>query len=323
MTLKRKRPDGSPMFTSPHRGLTAERVRYVGDPIALVIAETRGPGRRRRRAGRRGLRAPAVGDGDGGRRRARRARRLGRVPRQRLQPLRGRRQGGRGRRPSRARTGDPPALRDHARARAVHGAARGAWASGIPPRSATPSTRTSSIPTASATRSPAISSRCPSTVSACRGRRRRRLRHQGLAVPRAPAGALGRAPDRPARQVGLRAQRGHPRRRARARQRERGRAGLDADGRFLALRVRTLANVGAYVSSDRNLLATFSNVLHPGRRLRLPRRPRPRLRVFSNTNSTAPYRGAGRPEATYVIERMIDEAARELGVDRSRYAGRT
>ena len=35
---------------------------------------------------------------------------------------------------------------------------------------------------------------------------------------------------------------------------------LDADGKFLALRVKTLANVGAYVSSDRNLLATFSNI---------------------------------------------------------------
>ena len=40
MTLKRKRPDGSPMFAPPHRGLTADRVRYVGDPVAMVIAET-------------------------------------------------------------------------------------------------------------------------------------------------------------------------------------------------------------------------------------------------------------------------------------------
>src|SRR5574342_161702 len=40
MTLKRKRPDGSPMFAPAHRGLTHERVRYVGDPVALVIAET-------------------------------------------------------------------------------------------------------------------------------------------------------------------------------------------------------------------------------------------------------------------------------------------
>jgi aerobic carbon-monoxide dehydrogenase large subunit len=41
MTLKRTRPDGSPMFAPAHRGLARERVRYVGDPIALVIADTR------------------------------------------------------------------------------------------------------------------------------------------------------------------------------------------------------------------------------------------------------------------------------------------
>ncbi|HAM58435.1 MAG TPA: hypothetical protein DCQ64_24695 [Candidatus Rokubacteria bacterium] len=40
MTLRRQRPDGSPMFASPHRGLTQDRVRHVGDPVALVIAET-------------------------------------------------------------------------------------------------------------------------------------------------------------------------------------------------------------------------------------------------------------------------------------------
>src|SRR5205823_3918352 len=40
------------------------------------------------------------------------------------------------------------------------------------------------------------------------------------------------------------------------------------------------------------------------------------LAVMANTNGTAPYRGAGRPEATYVIERLIDDAARELGIDR-------
>src|ERR671918_2072365 len=41
MTLKRTRPDGSPMFAPPHRGLAQDRARYVGDPIALVVAETR------------------------------------------------------------------------------------------------------------------------------------------------------------------------------------------------------------------------------------------------------------------------------------------
>jgi len=40
MLLKRKRPDGSPMFAPPHRGLTRERARYVGDPVAMVVAET-------------------------------------------------------------------------------------------------------------------------------------------------------------------------------------------------------------------------------------------------------------------------------------------
>jgi carbon-monoxide dehydrogenase large subunit len=41
MTLKRTRPDGSPMFAPPHRGLAVERARHVGDPVALVVAETR------------------------------------------------------------------------------------------------------------------------------------------------------------------------------------------------------------------------------------------------------------------------------------------
>jgi carbon-monoxide dehydrogenase large subunit len=90
---------------------------------------------------------------------------------------------------------------------------------------------------------------------------------------------------------------------------------LDADGRFLALRVRTLANVGAYVSSDRNLLATFSNVATLAGVYAFPAAHVHVTCVLTNTNSTAPYRGAGRPEATYVIERLIDDAARELGLD--------
>src|SRR2546427_4124347 len=91
---------------------------------------------------------------------------------------------------------------------------------------------------------------------------------------------------------------------------------LDADGRFIGLRVRTLANVGAYVSSDRNLLATFSNVTTLVGVYTFPAAYVQVLSVMTNTNSTAPYRGAGRPESTYVIERLIDDAGRELGVDR-------
>ena len=90
---------------------------------------------------------------------------------------------------------------------------------------------------------------------------------------------------------------------------------LDAHGRFLGLRVRTLANVGAYVSSDRNLLATFSNVVTLVGVYAFPTAHVEVTSVLTNTNSTAPYRGAGRPEATYVLERLIDDAARELHLD--------
>jgi carbon-monoxide dehydrogenase large subunit len=91
--------------------------------------------------------------------------------------------------------------------------------------------------------------------------------------------------------------------------------GLDKDGKFLGLRVKTYANVGAYISSERNLLATFGNVGTLTGVYDIPSAHVGVLAVMANTNGTAPYRGAGRPEATYVIERLIDDAARELGHD--------
>jgi carbon-monoxide dehydrogenase large subunit len=90
---------------------------------------------------------------------------------------------------------------------------------------------------------------------------------------------------------------------------------LDGDGRFLGLRVKTFANVGAYISSERNLLATFGNVGTLAGVYDIPAAHVAVLAVMANTNGTAPYRGAGRPEATYVIERLIDDAARELHLD--------
>jgi carbon-monoxide dehydrogenase large subunit len=91
---------------------------------------------------------------------------------------------------------------------------------------------------------------------------------------------------------------------------------LDGEGRFLALRVRTVANVGAYVSSDRNLLATFMNVATLVGVYTIPAAHVHVTCVLANVNPTAPYRGAGRPESTYVLERLIDDAAREIGRDR-------
>src|SRR5579864_5011449 len=90
---------------------------------------------------------------------------------------------------------------------------------------------------------------------------------------------------------------------------------LDNDGRFLGLRVKTLANVGAYISSERNLLATFGNVGTLTGVYDIPAAYVGVYAVMANTNGTAPYRGAGRPEATYVIERLIDDAARQLHDD--------
>jgi carbon-monoxide dehydrogenase large subunit len=90
---------------------------------------------------------------------------------------------------------------------------------------------------------------------------------------------------------------------------------LDAGGRFLGLRVRTVASVGAYVSSDRNLLATFMNVPTLVGVYTIAAAHVHVTCVLANVSPTAPYRGAGRPESTYVIERLIDDAARELHRD--------
>jgi aerobic carbon-monoxide dehydrogenase large subunit len=88
---------------------------------------------------------------------------------------------------------------------------------------------------------------------------------------------------------------------------------LDRDGRFLAFRVRTIAAVGAYAQVGSNVF-----VMNLGTLAGVYRTPAIRAEVtavFTNTNPVRPYRGNGRPEAGYVIERMVDEAAAELGID--------
>jgi carbon-monoxide dehydrogenase large subunit len=90
---------------------------------------------------------------------------------------------------------------------------------------------------------------------------------------------------------------------------------LDRDGRFIGLKLRTIAGLGAYVSSERNLLPTFANVHTSVGVYAIPAAHVEVTGVFANKNPVAPYRGAGRPEAIYVIERLIEDAARELGQD--------
>lgn len=89
--------------------------------------------------------------------------------------------------------------------------------------------------------------------------------------------------------------------------------GLDAEGNFTALRARLTPNVGAYVSG-RSLVA-IGNFGGVSGTYRFPVTAGQVVGVFTNATPAAPYRGAGRPEATYLTEMAIDQAARELGLD--------
>jgi carbon-monoxide dehydrogenase large subunit len=82
------------------------------------------------------------------------------------------------------------------------------------------------------------------------------------------------------------------------------------------LRVRNTSALGAYVSSDRNLLPSFANLGSLAGMYLLPAAHISVVGMLSHSSSLAPYRGNGRPEAIYIIERLIDDAARELQVDR-------
>src|SRR6266508_6145344 len=90
---------------------------------------------------------------------------------------------------------------------------------------------------------------------------------------------------------------------------------LDDKGKILALRVRHLGNMGAYIGAVGANIQTVNltrclpgmydiKLIDMGVRC-----------VFTNTTPTAPYRGAGRPEANFILERVIDEAARVTGID--------
>jgi carbon-monoxide dehydrogenase large subunit len=315
MTLKRKRPDGTPMFAPPHRGLARDRARYVGDPIALVVAETRAQAEdaaeRVRvdyeplpsvtatadavRAG-----APAVwddcpdnvsnvhevGDRAGVEAALARAHRvvrrryvITRVHAQYMEP-----RGALG-------VWDPVEERYtlHADVQYPH-RVRSALATNI--------------------------LRVPEhTIRVVAGDIGGGFGTKGWQYPEHrlvlwAARKLGR----PVKWTCERREAIPADEHARDNVTE-AELGLDADGRFVGLRVRTLANVGAYVSSDRNLLATFSNVATLVGVYTIPVAHVQVTSVLSHTSSTAPYRGAGRPEATYVIERLIDDAARELALD--------
>lgn len=91
--------------------------------------------------------------------------------------------------------------------------------------------------------------------------------------------------------------------------------GLDADGRFVALKVKTTANLGAYLSTFGSSVPTYLYGTLLAGQYATPNIYVEVQGVYTNTCPVDAYRGAGRPEATYVVERIVETAARELGRD--------
>ena len=90
---------------------------------------------------------------------------------------------------------------------------------------------------------------------------------------------------------------------------------MDAQGRFLALRVSTVANLGAYYSTFGPAIPTFYSAPLLVGTYAIPSAYCDVRGVFTNTVPVDAYRGAGRPEAAYVIERLVDQAAHDMGMD--------
>jgi carbon-monoxide dehydrogenase large subunit len=91
---------------------------------------------------------------------------------------------------------------------------------------------------------------------------------------------------------------------------------LDASGKFLGLRVKTEAAMGAYLSTFAPAIPTYLYGTLLSGPYDLPAIYVEVLAYFTHTVPVDAYRGAGRPEATYLLERLVDKAARQLGVDR-------
>jgi carbon-monoxide dehydrogenase large subunit len=90
---------------------------------------------------------------------------------------------------------------------------------------------------------------------------------------------------------------------------------IDPKGKFLALRVKHIASMGAFIGvPGANIQTNNFSRCFPGM-YAIPRIEVGVQCVFTNTVPTGPYRGAGRPEANYALERLVDEAARVTGID--------
>src|SRR5678816_223726 len=91
--------------------------------------------------------------------------------------------------------------------------------------------------------------------------------------------------------------------------------GFDSDGKIVALRVKTYANLGAYLSTFGSCIPTYLYGTLLQGLYTTPKINVDVTAVFTNTTPVDAYRGAGRPEATYLLERLIDLAAHEMKMD--------
>ena len=90
---------------------------------------------------------------------------------------------------------------------------------------------------------------------------------------------------------------------------------MDSKGNFLALRVKTIANMGAYLSTFASSVPTILYATLLAGQYKTPAIYAEVKAVFTNTAPVDAYRGAGRPEASYVVERIVEQAARDMKMD--------
>jgi carbon-monoxide dehydrogenase large subunit len=96
-----------------------------------------------------------------------------------------------------------------------------------------------------------------------------------------------------------------------------GELAIDADGKFLALRTRVVANMGAYLSNFGPYIPTIAGTSVIASVYGFQAVYANVVGVFTNTVPVDAYRGAGRPESNYLMERLVDAAARDLKIDRT------
>jgi len=95
-----------------------------------------------------------------------------------------------------------------------------------------------------------------------------------------------------------------------------GELALDRHGRFVAIRFRWYCNMGAYLSQPGPIISTMTTTVHAVNAYRIPVLYGRHSLALTNTTPTTAYRGAGRPNVSYLIERLVEQAARETGRDR-------